>query len=211
MKTDDLITRLAADTAPRRQPAADLTLAVAGGMVLAAAAMLLSVGTRPDLATAVETWRFLAKAAVMLTLAASSLFLLRRAIYPEGLDRAPLWAVFAAPALLIVTIALELALLPRSDWGAAAVGTNWADCLILVPAFGIAPLALALWGIRQGASTRPALTGFLAGLLAGGIAATTYAVHCPDDSPLFVMLWYPLGILLLGAAGAVLGRQVLRW
>lgn len=211
MKTDDLITRLAADTAPRRSPAAMLWVAVAMGIVLAAAAMLLSVGPRPDIATAVDTWRFLVKAVVMLTLAATSLLVLRSAIYPEGMERAPLWSVLAAPVLLAATVVIELAVLPRGNWGTAAVGTNWASCLILVPAFGLAPLAVALWAIRQGASTRPMLTGFLAGLLAGGIAATAYAAHCPDDSPLFVVLWYPVGILLLGALGAVLGRQVLRW
>jgi hypothetical protein len=211
MKTGDLISRLAADTAPRRSPARSLWLAVALGIVLATAAMLLSVGTRPDLAMAAGTWRFLMKAAVMLTLAVTSLLVLRLAVYPEGLYRAPLWSVLTAPALLLAMTAIELAVLPRGEWGAAAVGTNWASCLVLVPAFGIAPLAVTLWAIRQGASTRPVLTGFLAGLLSGGVAATVYAAHCLDDSPLFVVLWYPVGIMLLGIVGAVMGRQVLRW
>ncbi|MCA3573652.1 MAG: DUF1109 family protein [Aestuariivirga sp.] len=211
MKTDDLIQRLAADTGSRPAPAAALWLAVGAAIVLAAAAMLLSVGPRPDLATAAGTWRFLAKAAVMVTLAATSLLVLRRAIYPEGLAEVRLWAMLAAPALLLAMVAIELMLMPSTSWGAAATGTNWASCLVLVPAFGILPLAVALWAIRQGAPTRPMLTGFIAGLLSGGIAATAYATHCPDDSPLFVVLWYPVGILLLGIAGAVLGRRVLRW
>ena len=58
---------------------------------------------------------------------------------------------------------------------------------------------------------RPALTGFLAGLLAGGLGAAAYAANCPDDSPLFVMTWYPVGILALGAIGALAGSRVLRW
>lgn len=211
MKTDDLITRLAADSAPRHPPAALLWLALLLGIVLAAAAMLMTVGPRPDIATAAQTWRFVLKALIMVTLAGTTFFLLRRAIYPEGLDRAPLWTMLAAPLLLVATVLVELSILPRGDWGKAAVGTNWAYCLVLVPAFGIAPLAVALWAIRQGASTRPALTGFLAGLMAGGIAATAYAAHCPDDSPLFVMLWYPVGIMALAVAGALLGRRLLRW
>ena len=211
MKTDDLIQRLAADTASRRVPSAALWLAFAVAMLLAAAAMLLSVGPRPDLAQATGTWRFLAKGAVMVTLAVTSLLVLRRAIYPEGLSEVPLWAMLAAPALLLATVAVELALIPSASWGVAAMGTNWGSCLVFVPAFGILPLAVALWAIRQGAPTRPMLTGFIAGLLSGGIAATAYATHCPDDSPLFVVLWYPVGILLLGIAGAVLGRRVLRW
>ena len=211
MKTDDLIQHLAADTASRRAPAAALWLAVAAAILFAAAALLLSVGPRPDLATAAGTWRFIAKAAVMVTLAGTSLLVLRRAIYPEGLAEVRLWALLAAPALLLALVAIELALIPGASWGMAATGKNWASCLTLVPAFGILPLAAALWAIRQGAPSRPMLTGFIAGLLSGGIAATAYATHCPDDSPLFVVLWYPVGILLLGLAGAVLGRRVLRW
>lgn len=211
MKTDDLIARLAADNGPRRSPVMLLWLALAAAFVLALLAMLLTVGTRPDLAAAAETWRFALKALIMLTLAGTSFLLLRRAIHPGGLAGAPLWSVLAAPALLIVAVLVELTLLPRGDWGAAAIGQNWAYCLVLVPGFGIAPLAVTLWAIRQGATTQPVLTGVLAGLLSGGIAAAAYAMHCPDDSPLFVMLWYPAGIIALGMAGALLGPRVLRW
>ena len=212
MKTDDLISRLSADHQPLHRPAIrSLALAVALAILFAGAAMLLTIGLRPDFAAATATWRFDMKFVVTLTLATSAFFLLRQAIYPEGLNRAPLWVILAAPALLLAAVAYELAVLPASAWRAAAVGTNWFHCLTLVPAFGIVPLAIALWGIRQGASTRPMLTGFLSGLLAGGIAATFYAANCTDDSPLFVMTWYPVGILGLGFIGALAGRQVLRW
>jgi hypothetical protein len=83
-----------------------------------------------------------------------------------------LWIILAAPALLVAAVGYERAVLPASAWRSAQMGTSWLHCLVLVPAFGLLPLAHALWGIRQGASTRPALTtGFLAGLLAGGLGA----------------------------------------
>ena len=80
-----------------------------------------------------------------------------------------------------------------------------------MPAFGFLPLVLALWALRQGAPSRPALTGFLCGLLAGGLGAAAYAANCPDDSPFFVATWYPVGILGLGLVGAVAGHRLLRW
>jgi hypothetical protein len=50
-----------------------------------------------------------------------------------------------------------------------------------------------------------------AGLLAGGMGAALYAMHCPDDSPLFVATWYGLAIAVVATLGAVLGSRVLRW
>jgi hypothetical protein len=47
--------------------------------------------------------------------------------------------------------------------------------------------------------------------VAAGLAATLYASHCADDSPLFVATWYSLAIALVVAAGAWLGPRVLRW
>jgi len=212
MKTDDLIARLSADQPPPQRPAGQsLALATVLAIVCAAMAMLLTTGVRPDFASALGTWRFDMKFVVTLTLASSAFFLLRRAIYPEGFERAPVWIILAAPALLLAAVLYELAVLPASAWRPALVGTNWLHCLTLVPLFGVLPLVLALWGIRQGAPSRPALTGFLAGLLAGGLGAAAYAANCPDDSPLFVMTWYPVGILVLGAIGALVGVRVLRW
>ncbi|MGA8293552.1 MAG: NrsF family protein, partial [Rhodoplanes sp.] len=53
--------------------------------------------------------------------------------------------------------------------------------------------------------------GASAGLVAAALAATVYAAHCTDDSPLFVATWYSLAIALVVAVGAVLGPRVLRW
>jgi hypothetical protein len=65
--------------------------------------------------------------------------------------------------------------------------------------------------LRQGATTRPALAGAVAGLVAAGIAATFYATHCQNDSPLFLAAWYVLATLFVAAVGAVLGTRLLRW
>ncbi|MEQ1524980.1 MAG: NrsF family protein, partial [Aestuariivirga sp.] len=64
---------------------------------------------------------------------------------------------------------------------------------------------------RHGAPPRPVSAGAVAGLLAGGIAATFYAAQCNDDSPLFVAVWYTLAIASLAAIGAVGARQFARW
>ena len=65
--------------------------------------------------------------------------------------------------------------------------------------------------LRSSAPTRPALAGALTGLLAAGIAGLLYATHCPDDSPLFVAVWYSIAAAMLALAGAMLGKRLLSW
>jgi hypothetical protein len=72
-------------------------------------------------------------------------------------------------------------------------------------------LAAALFGLRHGAPARPAVTGAIAGLLSAGMAATLYASHCSDDSPLFVATWYSIATAVVAAIGALAGSRVLRF
>jgi hypothetical protein len=72
-------------------------------------------------------------------------------------------------------------------------------------------LVASLIGLRHGAPTRPAVAGAIAGLVSAGLAATLYASHCTDDSPLFVMTWYTIAAALVAVVGALLGARVLRY
>ena len=93
----------------------------------------------------------------------------------------------------------------------ALMGQSNRQCLVSIGLMSVPLLAATLWALRRGASTRPALSGALAGLLSGATAAAVYAVHCTEDSPLFYAVWYVLAILVATAIGAVLGRSLLRW
>ena len=116
------------------------------------------------------------------------------------------------PAVLLLAVAGELLTLPAAAWMPAMMGQSNGQCVGFISVMSLPLLAAALWALRRGASTRPALSGALAGLLSGGAAAAVYAVHCTEDSPLFYALWYVLAILgaarrsgaLLGAAAAAL-------
>jgi hypothetical protein len=72
-------------------------------------------------------------------------------------------------------------------------------------------LAGALMARRHGARARPAVAGAVAGLLSAGLAATLYASHCTDDSPLFVATWYTIATALMAAIGALVGAKLLRY
>ena len=81
----------------------------------------------------------------------------------------------------------------------------------MIPLLSLPTFATVLYGLRSGAPASPMIAGAICGLLSAGIAATLYASHCTDDSPLFVALWYPIGFALMTMLGALIGRRLLRW
>jgi hypothetical protein len=114
-------------------------------------------------------------------------------------------------ALLAVAVLYELAAMPPAHWYELAAGRYARTCLSAIPSLSIVPLAALLIALRAGAPQSPATTGAIAGLLAGGLSAALYATHCPDDSPLFVAVWYTLAVSLVTLTGALAGRRMLRW
>jgi hypothetical protein len=212
MKTDDLIRALAHDDPRSSVPlAARLWMALAIGGSIAIAVFVVRLGVRPDLDQALLTWRYLAKLGIAATCFVLALWAVAQAARPEVGFRDVLVRLLVPPALLGLASALELLTVAPSEWLPNAVGRYSSYCLYYVPLLAIAPLVALLAALRSGAPRSPGLTGAIAGLLAGGLAATIYALHCPDDSPLFFALWYTTGMALMVLLGAVIGSRVLRW
>lgn len=212
METHELIKALAADS--RRTGVAMNTVwwgAVFVAIVVATTVFFALLGPRPDIASAVQTIRFLFKFVVTIALAASAFGLLRLLSRPETDPRGVLPYLAVAPALVLAGVAIELIVAPAETWSTRLVGTNSLQCLTFIPLIGIGPLALLLLALRHGAPSHPTLAGAIAGLAAGGIAATFYASHCTDDSPLFVVTWYTIAVGVLALLGALTGRHVARW
>lgn len=211
MRTDDLIRVIAADTLPRRSPAATLAMALGLTAALVALAFVALIGPRPDLASVPVTLRLALKQAWPILLAATAFGAVLRLAEPGR--RLGGWgpALALAPALLLGAVAAEIVHLPPPAWGPAMLGATRWQCLGLIGAMALPLLAATLWALGRGASTRPTLTGAVAGLLSGGTAAAIYAIHCTQDSPLFFAVWYGVAILAVSAAGALIGRFTLRW
>lgn len=212
MKTDDLIRALNADAeaAPARQRPVWMLAFLAA--VMAAAVMFYStLGPRSDIGHAAHTMRFLFKFVFTIVLLASALPLARMLAVPGARPgRTALW-LLAAPLLMAGAIALEMTTIPFDGWMPRLIGHNMPVCLAAIPLIGLGPLAIFIVLLRHGAPTRPALAGAVAGLAAGGLAATFYAAHCTDDSPLFVATWYTIAIAALTVLGALAGRFFVRW
>jgi len=212
MKTAELIEALAADPKPHGPGLRQICLiAMALGAAASAALFLVLVGPRADFAQAVHTLRFDLKFVDALALLLPSALLGLHILRPDARVGA-LALMFAAPlALLGGAVLVELSVIPSAQWGELMLGDNAMHCLRVIPLLSIPPLLALIYAMRGGAPQNPTLAGALAGAASAGIAATLYASNCPDDSPLFVASWYPLATLIVVAAGALLGRRLLRW
>jgi hypothetical protein len=214
MRTDELINTLVADHAvqPRPKPVGHgLVMAIIGGLAISGALFALTLGVRPDIVSALGTWRFDLKLSVNLVLMIAATWVALRLSSPTT---KPLSAMrpLLVPALLLLAAAMyELVTVPASAWPSRAMGVNGVMCLASIIFLSVLPLTATVYALRQGAPTSPAVMGAVGGLLAGALGATVFAMHCTNDSPLFVAIWYTLAIGLTAIVGLLVGQYVLRW
>jgi hypothetical protein len=212
MDTDQLIRTLAADNAHQSRPVGFVLML---GLLAAAPVSLLmffsELGIRPDVMTAMRNPFFDLKFAVTLALAISATAVSLHLSRPEASLRGFGWWLLVPAGLLVAGISGEMMMPQRTPMMTRLVGKNSMACMTAIPEMALPLLAAALYGLRQGAPSRPAVAGAVAGLLSAGFAATVYASHCTDDSPLFVATWYTIATALVAAVGALVGAKVLRY
>jgi len=213
MKTEDVIRAMVADNASIQRPIGQtITRALGAGALAGSVVFCGLLGLRPDFAWVLaNSARFDFKLFFTIAVAACAFLLTRRLARPDGAGKTVAWA-FAIPiGALAVAVVMELNALPSDRWLIHARGSNWLACMTMIPVLSLAPLIAIFYALRQGAPSSPAIAGAAGGLLAAAIGATLYATHCSDDSPLFVSIWYPIGITFVAVAGALAGRRLLRW
>jgi len=212
MDTDQLIRTLAADSMHRARPVGFvLALALLAAAPVSLLIFFAALGVRPDVMTAMHNPFFDLKFAVTLALAISAIMVSLHLSRPEASLRGWVWLLMIPVGVLTAGIAGEMMMPQRLPMMTRLVGSNSRICMTAIPLMSLPLLAAALFGLRHGAPTRPAVTGAIAGLLSAGLAATLYASHCTDDSPLFVATWYTIATALVTAVGALVGSKVLRF
>ena len=211
MKTDQLISALSADRlAPTRPIDRSILVALLGGASLAAMMFVFTLHVRTDAAASMSEWRFVMKFVVTLGLALPAIVLLLRSARPLT-NRMPWWVLLFAPLVLAIGVAGELMSIPSAAWSRRLIGHNAVYCVTLIPLFSIAPLVWVFAALKRGAPERPGVAGAVSGLVCSGIAAALYAMHCQDDSPLFVATWYVIAIGMVTLIASAIGSRLLRW
>src|SRR6266849_2769141 len=213
MKTDDLVALLSTNPEPvdRRLVVRTLHVALAAGTVVALGIMLVGLGVRTDLMTARALAFLLLKLAFTVGIVGVASIYLTRLARPGGERRTSSISAAMPFAAIVLLAAISLGLAPSSHWNKMVMGDEWLECLLSIPIIAIVPFAVIIAAVRRAAPTNLVRTGAVAGLIAGGVSAMAYALHCTDDSLPFVAVWYGGTILLCTLAGAALGPRLLRW
>lgn len=211
MKTQDLVSLLAADETVAR-PLTPRVLGQAGlALLVSASAGLAMLGIRADLTAALADPVTLMKWLLPLGVALPALYVALRLARPQLRAKRTQMLVIGVGAIALCWLLSAMAMaVPGTLWPQMRGGTA-PICLISVTMIGLAPLVFGLRALKDGASVRPALSGAMLGLASGGFAAALYALHCNEDAPLFFLTWYSLGIIMLTLIGAAAGRVLLRW
>jgi hypothetical protein len=210
VNTEQLLEALVADRGAKWPLGRSLLLALVAGGAGSLVVFFLTLGVRPDIGPALDTWRFDLKVAMVLLGLVLAIGVCLDCARPD-MPRHPLRRLLPLLVVMAAALAIELASVPESAWRSRLVGSNAMICLPMVPILSLAPLGAALLILRRGAPASPTLAGAAAGLVAALSGASLYAFHCFDDSPLFVATWYTLAVLAMMAIGALAGRRLLRW
>lgn len=213
MKTDELVAMLASGAGAVEPHALRRRYALALGWGAFGATLLMAIllGVRPDLSEAVRLPMFWVKFAFPAALLAGALLATVRLSRPGvRLGRVP--AALAAPVLAMwLFAAIVLLGAAPADRPNLVFGDTWASCPFNVAMLSAPAFVALLWAMKGFAPTRLALAGAAAGLLAGAMGASVYALHCPEMESPFLAVWYLLGMLIPTAVGAMLGPRLLRW
>jgi hypothetical protein len=212
MDTEQLIRSLAADNSHRGRPVGFvLMLALLAAAPVSLLMFFTELGIRPDVMTAMRNPFFDLKFAVTLALAISAIAVALHLSRPEASLRGFGWYLLIPAGILAACIGGEMMMPQRMPMSTRLVGNNSKICLTAIPMMSLPLLLAALLGLRHGAPARPALSGAIAGMLSAGLAATLYAAHCTDDSPLFVAIWYTIATASVAAVGALAGSRMLKY
>lgn len=212
MKTHELIAALSAQPATVDPGRGDRLFgrSLALSLLIALGVVLLGLGPLP-LDQAGRLPVFWLKLGLPLGVAVASFAAMRRLAHPGR--RAGAWA--AVPVVLVGLVwVLALAILAGAPAGRRwdlVMADDWLECLVAIVLLSVPAFLLSVRALRALAPTRLRLTGAMAGLFAGSLAAAAFTLHCPVMQVPYLAVWYVLGMFTPAVAGALVGRKLLRW
>ena len=208
MKTEELINILA-QSEPKKPI---MTLGTLAGCLIAVCGFLtkLWLGLRPELDAMTITISFCFKTIILSSLVLLSLHALKSSSAPLGKFTLKRFAIFLA-VFFGAALVYEWTTTPVSQVANLFLLPNFKSCLAYVTLYGsFASIPIFLL-IKNSAPLHYEHTAGLIGLASACISALGYSIHCPIDSPTFIVVAYGLPQLILYIVTRLTLPHFLRW
>lgn len=214
LDTQALIARLSREAPPKPElrPPAYFALRLIAVLVVYVLGTQFCLGVRPDIAVQLVRPMFVLEAALLAMLTVSGTLAAILAMYPDAYRRAWMFRLPYAIFLLLVALIVAQLFAPADvRMVIPPPGGHAMKCALCIAATSLIPAALMFGLLRKGASVHPLKAGSFAVLAASGLGCLTLRLSEVNDSLMHLISWHYLPTLLFAAAGAVLGRYLLRW
>jgi len=207
MSNEGFINALSAGLTPvRRRSVRRETLVLAALGALELALFVAVASTRADMTNAITHPLMWWKLGGLTLLVGISVFTALRSLSPGAFPRRGLVLIGSTAGLIAAIgafinpgIATDMPMLNRL---APMHGLTCTACII---ALSVPMLAVLAVFMRRGASTHPEATALAIGIGSGSWGALVFALRCPMNDPLYILLWYCVAC----ATVTVLARLVL--
>lgn len=211
--TDDIINSLASGLkpVPRSALRGRFLIGVLPALFVSLLLMLTIVGLRVDMSQALMLPVFWIKSAYNALIAIAAFWATYHLARPDGSEGRFFKVLVAIFLAMAVVACIQLMVAPPETYKHMILGSSALHCPFLIFGFALPIFAGINWVLRRGAPTDLRLTGFIAGIAAGAAGAWVYSWFCTENGMPFVLIWYSVGILLVGGLGALTGPRLLRW
>lgn len=216
METHDLIKQLAhggTPVSPLMSPAKRFgfwsTLAI---LFVVSGMYALNLHVRHDIAYQFSDIHFWVEGGLVFSLAilsAMTAFLLS----VPGEENAPWqrWAPIAVVGLWLAALGWRTYDQPFS-WQLVELNlTQGSHCAQMMLWLSIAPTLLFVWMVKRAAPIRRGWTGMLGLLSVGAFTSLACQFFCHGSNSFHILFWHFSPLLLLGGAGMLIGKSLLRW
>ena len=212
---DDLVSRLTPVKVLRLYP---IWVGAAVGLVIGAIYVYFAYGPRPEWEALLRHGVIIdhpiafLKPALFLAIGTSALIAVGDLARPQGrFSWSTALPIFLCVAAVLVALVSEVAndgLSKTLD----QLHLPMVVCFLTIFLGGMLGWSVLWWTwLRRAASASPVALGAVSGLATASFMAAAYAVHCPLDAPVYILLMYGLPVVVGTGVGALLGKRLLSW
>ncbi|WP_320150352.1 NrsF family protein [uncultured Tolumonas sp.] len=208
MNTNELISILS-QTPPPKAPCR-ITVLAGGILLLSALFTFVLLGVRPELQGGHVPLSFWMKSVLLTLNVLVCIQELDRVSRPQPRAQQPwLWRLLVS--FVFICLGIEWLTVDASTILHGFLLPNFPECLVAVSVYGSAGLLGMNWLLKFYAPADTRQCASVAGLTAAAAGAVGYSIHCPLDSPTFIVVAYGIPILILGWVGRRFLTKKIAW